>query len=471
MKNEKNGLIEYLKEGSISAVTEYFQAIVETITEPLLILDTKLRVILANKAFYDTFKVNKKDTENHLIYLLGNGQWNIPELRRLLENILPKKKVFNNFKVEHKFQVIGKKDMLLNARRLDHLNMILLVIEDVTERTRIETEAKETKERLTTMLKIRSYGLEQSVAKGIEANEKYHLLYETSNDAIMTLEPPSWRFTSGNPAAVKMFNCKDEKEFVSLGPWDLSPKKQPDGQDSTDKAKRMIEKAVKQGHNLFEWTHKRYKGEGFPAIVLLSRIRVFGKVYLQATVRDVTKENQMLVKSAQLKKTEYEMEQLKELAAYTRSLIEASIDPFVVMDLTGKITDVNHAAIDASGFSRQELIGTNFTEHVVDRGSAADIYNKVIREGSAANYLLEIQNKKNITDVLCNASIYKDLKGNKAGIFAALHDITEQRLAEESIQKHTEEIERLNKVMVGRELKMVEMKKEIERQAKLLAQK
>ncbi len=124
-----------------------------------------------------------------------------------------------------------------------------------------------------------------------KAKEKYKILYETSRDAIMTLAPPSWRFTEGNPATVKMFGCKDEKEFIGLGPWQLSPKMQPDGQTSEDKAKKMIMKAMKKGSNFFKWTHKRYKGKEFPATVLLTKVEIEKrKPFLQATVRDISKD-------------------------------------------------------------------------------------------------------------------------------------------------------------------------------------
>jgi PAS domain S-box-containing protein len=121
-----------------------------------------------------------------------------------------------------------------------------------------------------------------------ESEEKYRILYETSSDAIMTLEPPKWDFTSGNPATVKMFKAKNEKEFTSKGPRELSPKYQLDGELSSVKAKKMIMKAMKTGSNFFEWTHKRINGKDFPATVLLTRVTIGGKTFLQATVRDLT---------------------------------------------------------------------------------------------------------------------------------------------------------------------------------------
>src|SRR6188508_104719 len=95
-------------------IETYAQNIVDTVREPLLMLDTTLRVRSANRAFYQTFQVSSEETENHLIYELGNGQWDIPALRTLLEDIVPKNSVFSDFELEHTFPVIGRRVMLLN---------------------------------------------------------------------------------------------------------------------------------------------------------------------------------------------------------------------------------------------------------------------------------------------------------------------------------------------------------------------
>lgn len=122
-------------------IQNFAQNIVDTVREPLLILDTTLRVRSANRAFYQTFRVLSAETEGRLIYELGNGQWDIPALRNLLEDIVPRSSVFNDFELEHDFPVIGRKVMLLNARKLrpgDHTEFIVLAMEDVTERRRAE---------------------------------------------------------------------------------------------------------------------------------------------------------------------------------------------------------------------------------------------------------------------------------------------------------------------------------------------
>ncbi len=126
----------------------------------------------------------------------------------------------------------------------------------------------------------------------ITANEhKYRALFEASRDALMTLEPPSWTFTSGNAATLAMFRAGSEAEFITHGPQELSPERQPDGRLSSEKAREMIGLAMARGANFFEWTHKRLDGENFYANVLLTKLELKGKTFLQATVRDITERN------------------------------------------------------------------------------------------------------------------------------------------------------------------------------------
>src|SRR2546421_4608093 len=136
-------------EADLKAIGTYAQDIVDTVREPLLMLDTTLRVQSANRAFYQTFQVSPEETENHLIYELGNGQWDIPDLRTLLEDIVPTSSVFSDFELEHDFPVIGRRVMLLNARQLlagSHAELLVLAMEDVTERRRAEEEVATAKE-------------------------------------------------------------------------------------------------------------------------------------------------------------------------------------------------------------------------------------------------------------------------------------------------------------------------------------
>jgi len=120
----------------------YAEAIVETVREPLIVLDSNLRVVATNAAFYETFKVSKAETEGRFIYSLGDGQWNIPALRELLERVLPAQAAFEGFEVQHKFPDVGERTMLLNGgqirTRKGGAPLILLAIEDITERKKAE---------------------------------------------------------------------------------------------------------------------------------------------------------------------------------------------------------------------------------------------------------------------------------------------------------------------------------------------
>ena len=124
------------------------------------------------------------------------------------------------------------------------------------------------------------------------SEERYRGLFLHSHDAIMILQPPSWKFISGNPATVEMFQTENEGKFTSLRPWDLSPERQPDGRVSSEKAREMIETAVREGFHSFEWRHQRLGGEEFPATVHLTRVGRGQGMTLMATVRDITRQKQ-----------------------------------------------------------------------------------------------------------------------------------------------------------------------------------
>lgn len=126
---------------------QIFKGIVETIREPLLVLDRDLRVVTASRSFYEFFKVKPEETVGQFIYDLGDKQWDISKLRELLETILPQQTAFDNYEVEHDFVTIGRRTLLLNARQIEQEvgkeRIILLAIEDITERKKYEEKIQQ----------------------------------------------------------------------------------------------------------------------------------------------------------------------------------------------------------------------------------------------------------------------------------------------------------------------------------------
>ena len=144
---ENNKVEQKEQKESKELALHYMKTLVDVARESFLILDADLRVISANPIFYQTFKVSQKETEGVLLYKLGNDQWDIPELKKLLEEILPEKKIMNDYEVEHVFETIGKKTMLLNAKQIDSVQLIILAIEDFSIRKELEEKlAKHAKE-------------------------------------------------------------------------------------------------------------------------------------------------------------------------------------------------------------------------------------------------------------------------------------------------------------------------------------
>src|SRR3989344_4021328 len=149
----------------------YMKTLVDVARELFLILDSDLEVISGNSVFYQTFQVSPKQTENMSLYKLGNGQWNIPELKKLLEDILPSKKTVKDYRVSHDFETIGGKTMMLNARQIDSVQLIILAIEDITVRKELEEKLVKRAEELAVKIEERTKDLSDKVKELEESNK------------------------------------------------------------------------------------------------------------------------------------------------------------------------------------------------------------------------------------------------------------------------------------------------------------
>ena len=201
----------------------------------------------------------------------------------------------------------GAYDYIIKDYEGNYLKTIPMTVEKTLQRRYEEQLLKEYQGNLEHLVEQRTAALTAEIAKHRkteaalkESEEKYRTLFESSRDAIMTLAPPKWLFTSANPATVALFKVRDEAEFISFGPWQLSPERQSDGKPSDEKAKEMIETAMRNGSHFFEWTHCHSDGTPFAAEVLLTRMEHKGQALLQATVRDITERRQTEEEQARL---------------------------------------------------------------------------------------------------------------------------------------------------------------------------
>jgi PAS domain S-box-containing protein len=272
-------------------------------------------------------------------------------------------------------------------------------------------------------------------------------IVEGSDDAIVggTLEGI---ITSWNPAAERMYGYSSE-EIVGKSADVLT------AADSPGEIKATVAK-IKAGQRVVRFESKRVRKDGtvFPVSLTVSPVhngsgRVVGTSVIH---RDMT-QNWQTFESA-------------------RSMIETSLDSFVAISPEGLITDANQATVRLTGVPRDTLIGTSFSDYFTDPRKAEEIYQLVFTEGMARDYPLTLvrrDGRETFTEVLYNASVYRDARGNVLGIFAAARDVTESKQAQKFFaeqqakeQERLSELERFQRLTVGRELKMIELKKEIE---------
>src|SRR5215212_2774111 len=288
----------------VEDIETYAQDIVDTVREPLLMLDTNLRVQSANRAFYETFDVSAEETENQLIYQLGNGQWDIPGLRTLLEDVIPTSSVFNDFELEHTFPKIGRRVMLLNGRKLragSHSAIIVLAMEDVTERRRSEADLRE----------IETYAQD---------------IVDTVREPLLILDT-TLRVQSGNRAFYRTFSVSPEETENRLiyelgnGQWDI-----PD-------LRTLLEDIVPKSSvfNDFELEHD-FPGIGRRVMLVNARKLQAGHhgELLVMAMEDVTER-----RAAEA--------DFKAIETYAQDIVDTVREPLLILDATLRVRSGNRA--------------------------------------------------------------------------------------------------------------------------------
>src|SRR3984957_4958024 len=413
-------------EADLKAIETYAQNIVDTVREPLLILDTTLRVRSANRAFYQTFHVTSEETENRLIYELGNGQWDIPDLRTLLEDVVPKSSVFNDFELEHTFPVIGRRVMLLNARKLQaghHGELLVLAMEDVTARKRAE-------EALLKAGALQSAIFNSANFSSIATDEK---------GVIQIFNVGAERMLGYTAAEVKNkitpADISDPQEVITRAKalsTELATTITPGFEALVFKASRGIE-------DIYELTYIRKDGSRFPAIVSVTALRdaqegIIGYLLIGTdnTARKQVEAERMLLD-----------QRVRDQQFYTRSLIESNIDALIATDPRGIITDVNKQMEALTGCTRDELIGAPFKGYFTDPERAEAGIKQVLRGSKVTDYELTARARDGKETVVSyNATTFHDRDRNLQGVFAAARDVTERKRFEQRQQENNVELER-----------------------------
>jgi PAS domain S-box-containing protein len=305
------------------------------------------------------------------------------------------------------------------------------------------------------------------------AAAQYQLIADNASDMIVTLDMRlTCRYVS--PSCRELVGYEPE-ELIDGTPFSLAL---PEDTDRVNACLRGMAAGRDRDLLTFRMRHRDGKWIWVEASLRLIRDPDNGTPReICGALRDIT--HRMSVQAAlrererELERSNADLRELKVLnvaSQYARSLLEASLDPMVAISPAGTITDVNEATIQATGISRTNLIGTGFSDYFTEPERARRANQRVLADGSVRDYPLTIRHRDETwTEVMYNASIYKDGDGIVLGVFAAARDVTAQKRVEVEIgerraieHERLEELERFQRLTIGRELKMIELKREIE---------
>jgi PAS domain S-box-containing protein len=417
----------------------YAESIVETVREPLLVLDADLKIISANGTFYRTFKVTPGETIGSFIYDLGNKQWNIPKLRELLEETLPKKEAFDDFEVAHNFQDIGHKIMLLNARQIYRKDigakMILLAIEDITERREIENGLEKARKEL-----------EVTKISEDEAREYAESIINTVREPLIALDQ-DLRVVTASRSFYGVFKVKPE-ETVGQLIYDLGNK-----QWNIPKLRELLENILpeKTSFDNYEVEHD-FATIGWRLMLLNARQiqRVLGKErIILLAIEDITErreiENGLERARKKLEVTKISEDEARE---YAESIINTVREPLIALDQDLRVVTASRSFYGVFKVKPEETLG----QLIYDLGNKQwnipklrELLENILPEKTTfENYEVE-HDFANIGRriMLLNARQIKRVLGKERIILLAIEDITEHKRLESLLTESEERFRRL----------------------------
>jgi PAS domain S-box-containing protein len=458
-----------MDETRIKVLLEYSNSIIATLREPFLVIDKKLRVISANHAFYTIFEVAEKDTIGQLLPDLGNSQWNIPKLIQLLKEIIPEKKLVKDYEVEHKFEQIGERAMILNACQLrvskkiagimatgvreeeggggggggggeeEEEELILLAIEDITKRREIENGLEKALKELE-VTKISDH----------EAREYAESIINTVRDPLIALDQ-DLRVVTASRSFYVVFKVSP-KETVGQLIYDLGNK-----QWDIPKLRELLETILPQRATFDDYEVEHNFATIGRRIMLLNAQqiqRVSGKErIILLAIEDITER----------KRLQEEVEASEE--RYRRAF-ETSHNVLLLIHKTeGDILNSNASAQKMLGYSKEELLKKKLWEIGVIKNDKdfQEAVSRSERDGAIHYEDILVKTKQGLN---INSEIF--LIDKAKVIQCNIRDITEGKKLGEESEKRLRELEVFYKASVGREERIIELKKEIEQLKKEL---
>ncbi len=421
---------------------DYSEAVIATMHNPMIVLDKSLRVKSANKTFYKDFKVNEEETEGVLLYDLGNRQWNIPRLRELLEDILPKNSYFYDFEITHTFPLIGERIMLLNASRIiqktNHEELILLAIADITEvRNRVIELQRKEKEIL-----LMQINAEQNLRKTIEDSERrYNMMLMQSPFAFALLKGKDMVVTIANDSAKEMWgkgNKIEGKPLIEILP----------------ELKGQVYPAL---------LHKVYT-TGIPYIANESHTLVkrkgkmeeayFNFAYQPYREADETISGVTVIAIEVTPEAEFN-KKMKESEENFRLLAELMPQKISQADAAGNVFFLNQSWMNYSGLSIEVLknIGWKKIIHPDEQDEITKRWQHSIKTGSNFEMEVRLLNKKGEYKWhLSRATAMKDDKGNIVKWLGAATEIQKQvelrTELETAVENRTNELKQANEELI-----------------------
>jgi two-component system CheB/CheR fusion protein len=368
---------------------DYAEGLIETVREPLIVLDSDLRVERATSAFYETFHVSRAETEGRFLYDLGNGQWNVPRLRELLGEALFRNHSFQDLEVEHTFPHIGRRRMRLNGKRISpdgaHKRSVLLAIEDVTQRHE-------------------------------QAEARYQRMFETAKDGMMICDVETERITDVNPFCLELLGVQRDqvigRRLVDLDAF----------QTAGDAVSMVAEAAAREIVRRDGLSLRGPSGRPIQVDFIANRYVLGSRPVVQINLRDVTTRNRAV-------------KELRESEARFRLFVESVRDyALFQLDPNGLISSWNVGAERLLGYTEQEIMGQPFerifTPLDVAAGSPQIEMENARKEGTSLDERWHLRKDGSIFFANGVLTTIRDSSGRIRGFSKIMRDITESHRSE-----------------------------------------